>query len=346
MDTQSRRYACYLITAMVLALFFALSPSKETRIRVADPSFKQRADEGDSRQRFRLSLALEEGRTYKIRETTKHTATMRTAKPVTKNNVFEVLSETEYSTSVEIDLAVLSVTGDRIVCQATMIDFVGYDEKSNRGDHDDEDDNAGADEDDEESDKARQNRNRVMFAKVREETRGVKFQVVLNSQGVVEEMETSKLREQIINALHEVGQLPMHLEYAVMVGGYDVYPANGAAFGPQGRTSVRAPVYRIQGTLCEENNALAKVIRSHIVVANRGDCTFNKKAQIAHKYDAAALIVVDTETEEGPVLTYMSGESDVPIVTVIVNKDAGKAIEVSHSESALFVRESTNSHHF
>ena len=328
-DTTAARYACYFIIVLILTLWFALSPSREVRIRVADTSFKT-TEAGDTRRKYRLSLALEQGKTYRIEETTRHTATTRHARPVAKI-AYEVLAQTEYLTSVTLDLFVESVSRDRIECLATLQDFVGYEEvKESRAKtlegEDIEEDDGDRDEAD------RRNRNKEMFAKVREETRGVEFKFVLNSEGTVEEMETSRLREKIISALHEVGRLPMHLEHAVLVSGYHVFPANGASFGPQGRTSVRAPVYRMIGTGCQENHSAFKegLVKNRILIVNRGDCTFNKKAQIAAKGEVAALIVVDMESEETEnVLTYMAGEADVPIVSVIVNKEAGETIEVS-----------------
>ena len=180
MDAQSRRFGCYFITVILLTLIYALSPSRETRIRVSDPTFKQVAQEGENRQKFKLSLALEEGKTYRIEEATRHTATTRNAKSFVKNT-YEVLAETEYLSNVVLDLKVTSVRSDgKIHCRATMVDFMGYEElrdESGGGEKHFLDDDSGDDDQDEAE---RQDRNKQMFAKVREETKGDRLPQLAN----------------------------------------------------------------------------------------------------------------------------------------------------------------------
>ena len=323
------RFAASLSLIMFLTLWYALTPSRETTVKLADSRF-QKVEEGISLHKYTLALALEEGKSYRIEEVSKHTVTTRNSRSFAKNSkreAFEVLAQTEFLTQVVLDLHVDRIVSDEIYCKAIMVDFVGYEEIRDeipRGKFqhvEDDDDN----DDDDNVERDRKNRNKEMFAKVREETKGIQFEVTLATDGTVKTLETSKLRKAIISALHEVGQLPMHLEHALLVGGYDVFPANGASFGPQGRTRVKAPVYRSKGTGCQSDTQVN--FRGKILVVNRGECTFENKADIAAKNDAAALIVVDQDTSEGAVMTYMAGEGDVPIVSVIVNKEAGEAIE-------------------
>jgi hypothetical protein len=141
----------------------------------------------------------------------------------------------------------------------------------------------------------------------------------------------------------------MHLEHAILVGGYDVFQANGASFGPLGRTRVRGNVFMLKGGSfgCHVNgegeNGLAEDYRGRIVIVDRGGCTFQQKAELAASLDATALVVIDREkSNDGDGMgTYMSGEGDVPIVTVICNAEAATAIENTLRASPTFVESKT-----
>lgn len=246
---------------------------------------------------------------------------------------FEILGQTSYRTHVELEMKVTEVLDQAIRFEATLIDFMGY-ERDDDDDDKDEDEDDGY-EDDEHLDGydgqelQKKSSLKEMYKRVREETKYVKFHVLLGMDGTVLEMETSKLRAKIISALHEAGQLPMHLEHALVVDGTDVFPANGAAFGPMGRTRVKAPVFMLkQGSRGCDNSSTANY-QNRIVVVDRGGCSFQEKAAIAAKFEAVALIVVDRTSTQNQVVTYMNGEGDVPIVSVLCNNDAGEAIEAA-----------------
>ena len=173
----------------------------------------------------------------------------------------------------------------------------------------------------------------AVFRSVQDATRGVEFDVTLASDGTVRSMDSFELRRVILDGLHRVGRLPVRMEHAVRVGDA-VFPANGATFDPVGVRRVDAPITRVRGFGCTREEVAAARPRGFALVVDRGQCTFQHKAQLAVESGAAALVVVEADLDLGAqsgdadaVSTYMSGDSPVPIVTVIVSRTAGRAID-------------------
>jgi len=137
-------------------------------------------------------------------------------------------------------------------------------------------------------------------------------------------MESAELRRRIIDALHDSGQLPMHLEYALQVG-EKVFPAMGASFNALGQKRVSGQIVRIPGPNCAAKNI---DMSGRIVVVNRGGCDFVTKAKIVSEGGGLALVVVDvTQDNAKKAAVYMDGDASLPITSVIVSKSAGEAID-------------------
>ncbi|KAH9257962.1 hypothetical protein BASA81_003981 [Batrachochytrium salamandrivorans] len=302
-------WVAVLVLGMVLTLWFALSPSQEREVKyLSSPEFKQRRGKGtaDQHHQYRLQLELEVGKRFTIEQESVHRITTK------QRGGDVVLAESQYRTRLQVEMLVSKVSSEGIEFKCTMLDFLGYDEGQNP-------------------------KRKTMFEKIQQETQFAQFTVLLGLDGKVLEIDTSELRAKVIAGLHEAGQLPMNLEHALVIDN-QVFSANGAAFGPLGRTQIRGPVFLLKGlgSGCpnqtdNRTDNLEAYYRNHIVVVDRGGCTFHEKALLANQLDAIALVVVDrTSQTEDMVATYMSGEgSPLPLVSVICNRDAGEAIEVA-----------------
>ena len=269
---------------------------------------------------------MKRGVEYVMNETTTHVATTwmvgggperpqgRGRTPMGRSPA--VLARTTYTSSITLALRVLPRENRdqtppmrlrTIPIRVRVLDFLGYRETRPRGG-------------------VKRSPTNDMFDAVRETTKGVEFDVFVDEDGTITRMDSFELRRAILRGLHKVGRMPLHMEHALVVGSR-AFPANGASFGPVGRTRVAAPVRRLKGPGCSLTDYEAADVNGHIAVVDRGSCEFQAQAEAAVQAGAQALVVVDTQAIDVHTRTYMSGEADVPIVCVIVSAAAGEAID-------------------
>ncbi|RLN10047.1 hypothetical protein BBJ28_00013531 [Nothophytophthora sp. Chile5] len=89
----------------------------------------------------------------------------------------------------------------------------------------------------------------------------------------------------------------------------------------------------------DEQAALAAANRSAVLVADRGECTFERKARLADQMGAAGLVVVSaTDDVHGPVAVLDDDEGDVSIASVMIRRSAGEMLRLVAARTRIFGR--------
>ncbi|RLN56386.1 hypothetical protein BBJ28_00013188 [Nothophytophthora sp. Chile5] len=86
----------------------------------------------------------------------------------------------------------------------------------------------------------------------------------------------------------------------------------------------------------DEQAALAAANRSAVLVVDRGECTFERKARLADQMGAAGLVVVSaTDDVQGPA---DDDEGDVRIASVMIRRSAGEMLRLVAARTRVFGR--------
>eukprot|EP00644_Phytophthora_capsici_P012256 jgi/Phyca11/529108/estExt2_fgenesh1_pm.C_PHYCAscaffold_380052 len=79
--------------------------------------------------------------------------------------------------------------------------------------------------------------------------------------------------------------------------------------------------------------------RSAVLVVDRGECTFERKARLADQMGAAALVVVSpTDDVSAPVAALKNGDEDITIASVMIRRSAGDMLRVVAKEMNIYGR--------
>ncbi|KAK1929692.1 hypothetical protein P3T76_014909 [Phytophthora citrophthora] len=79
--------------------------------------------------------------------------------------------------------------------------------------------------------------------------------------------------------------------------------------------------------------------RSTVLVVDRGECTFERKARLADQMGTAALVVVSpTDDVSSPVAALKNGDEDISIASVMIRRSAGDMLRVVAKQMSIYGR--------
>jgi hypothetical protein len=213
-----------LAAAGVLLLTHSPFPqSAVARHFASDPRFKV-AGPQSTEHLFQLGVHLPVGAVFVLNESTLHVATTRQVRPGEREG--PALASLRYRSATSLRLVVDSASPDAAQCTGTVLDLDYYEASASAA-----------------------HRTNAMFRAVRAAVTGAGFKLEIAGDGTVRGLDSRELRARIIDAVHASGQLPMHLEHALQLGGA-VFPAMGAAFNTRGWRRVEGAAVRVRGCVC------------------------------------------------------------------------------------------------